>query len=177
MSSLGVSSKIGVVAVLVLLVAVGVAYFVLAPSSGGTLTSTSRSTLTTTSSSSSLPPSSSSPTSTLISSASSTTSFTTSPVGAVLCTNNQSATGTVTITIRDYHFKPRNVTISAGQSVQWLYSPDGNTEHTVTSNQGLFGSNNLPPGQKFTYTFNQAGTYGYHCSNHPAVMKGIVVVD
>ncbi|HMD78746.1 MAG TPA: cupredoxin domain-containing protein [Nitrososphaerales archaeon] len=98
-------------------------------------------------------------------------------MGAVLCTNNQSATGTVTITIRDYYFNPRNVTISPGQSVQWLYSPDGNTEHTVTSNQGLFGSNNLPPGQKFTCTFNQAGTYGYHCSNHPAVMKGIVVVD
>jgi plastocyanin len=93
----------------------------------------------------------------------------------VTCTTDQSATGTVTVTIFDFGFNPGNVTISAGQSVQWVYA-SGNLHHTVTSNTGAFGSGSLTPGKKFTCTFNIAGAYSYHCSVHPALMKGEVVV-
>jgi plastocyanin len=79
------------------------------------------------------------------------------------------------VTIADFFFSPKNVTISAGQSVQWTY-PNGNFHHTVTSDTGLFGSPSLFVGGTYTCTFNQPGTYGYHCSIHPTTMKDNFVI-
>ena len=48
--------------------------------------------------------------------------------------------------------------------------------HTVTSDNGVFASGNLSPGATFSYTFNTAGTYSYHCSIH-TYMVGTVAVQ
>ena len=51
----------------------------------------------------------------------------------------------------------------------------GNTPHTVTSDDGLFDSEALNPGESFMFTFPEAGTFSYHCEIHP-FMTGSVTV-
>jgi plastocyanin len=144
MSRQGISTMIIVGIVVVLLVVVGVGYYVLMPGASGTTTT---------------------------SSSSSTSSPSTSISGpAVVCASGN-VTGATLVTIQDFMFSPRNVSISVGQTVQWTYDSHGQFNHTVTSDTGLFGSVKLKPGQSFSCTFKVAGTYGYHCMVHPTVMK------
>jgi plastocyanin len=49
------------------------------------------------------------------------------------------------------------------------------TAHTVTSNTGVFNSGTLGPGQSFSFTFQNAGTFQYHCSFHAGMVGSVVV--
>ena len=64
------------------------------------------------------------------------------------------------------------VTVAVGTKVVWVNN-DG-TEHTVTADNGAFGSGILNPGNNFSYIFDQTGTYSYHDLIHP--MMGVVIV-
>jgi plastocyanin len=78
------------------------------------------------------------------------------------------------VTIRDFEFDPADVTISVGDTVTW--TNDGPSTHTATANDGEFDSGQLAPGQSYSHTFNQAGTYAYICQIHPN-MKGTITVE
>ena len=89
------------------------------------------------------------------------------------------------VTVADYQFSPDSITITSGQSVLW--SNNGPSAHTVTSNSSSWSSASLgaPSGMDpygyatgggtFSNMFNTPGTYQYHCSIH-AGMTGVVVV-
>jgi CSLREA domain-containing protein len=77
------------------------------------------------------------------------------------------------IDIVDYEYQPAFITIHAGRIVTW--ENFGLTDHSVTSDTGVFDSGTLAPGEKFQYTFTTAGSYPYHCKFHPE-MTGIVFV-
>jgi Cupredoxin-like domain len=64
------------------------------------------------------------------------------------------------------------VVVKAGTNVIWENRDD--TQHTTTSNSGLWDSGILNPGQNFNFTFSHAGTFSYICNVHP--MTGTVVV-
>lgn len=70
-------------------------------------------------------------------------------------------------------FNPASLTVSVGDTVIWLNTDS--TSHTVTSDTGAFDSGFLTPGDRWSYTFTQAGTYAYHCTPHP-IMTGAIVV-
>jgi plastocyanin len=66
-----------------------------------------------------------------------------------------------------------------GTTVTW--TNEDNVPHTVMSGtrdnpSDLFDSGNVEPGEVFTYTFDEAGTYDYFCSIHPG-MNGTVIVE
>ena len=87
-----------------------------------------------------------------------------------------SATATASsasVTIGDFFFRPKDVTISVGDSVTW--TNDGKVEegHTVTGNG--FDSGVLKPGAVYTHRFATAGTFDYVCTIHPN-MRGTVTV-
>ena len=74
-------------------------------------------------------------------------------------------------------FSPGTFTIQVGDTVTW-YNAD-TMEHTATSDPGTpvsFDSPLLQPGDTFTFTFTQPGTYPYHCTPHP-MMKGTIIVN
>jgi plastocyanin len=73
-------------------------------------------------------------------------------------------------------FLPAVVTVVRGQSVVWT---NGDViGHTTTSDtKGIWDSQTVPPGQTFSFTFTTAGTYTYHCTIHPTLMIGTVVVQ
>ena len=82
----------------------------------------------------------------------------------------------------DSCFIPNPVTISVGETVTWENTDTA--AHTVTSGggddapspDGVFDSSlMMANGPSFSYTFEEAGTYDYHCMVHPW-MQGIVIV-
>jgi plastocyanin len=82
-------------------------------------------------------------------------------------------TNPCTIVIQNSQFgQTQPIIVSAGTKVTWANKDS--TEHTVTSDTGLFGSSILSPGQTFSYTFSNAGTFNYHCLIHP--MTGTIQV-
>ncbi len=71
-------------------------------------------------------------------------------------------------------FVPATLGITSGTTVTW-YNNDTVT-HTVTSDDGSFpSSGNIAPGQTYSVTFNQTGTFGYHCSIHIFMRAEIIV--
>ena len=77
------------------------------------------------------------------------------------------------VSMTDGKFEPATLNITAGTTVRW--SNDDKVPHTVTSDKGTWGSNEIPPGGDFTATFTQPGTFTYHCKLHKD-MKGTIVV-
>jgi plastocyanin len=85
----------------------------------------------------------------------------------------------VTVTIQDFSFAPRSVTVKAGTTVRWTNA--GPSAHNTTSDATLWDSGPLDAptsggggygnggsrGASFDFTFTQPGTYPYHCNLHP----------
>ena len=78
------------------------------------------------------------------------------------------------VTISDFKFSPKTVTVNEGDSV--TFTNDGPTVHTATAEDGSFDTGNLNAGDSDTVTFDSAGTIAYICTPHP-FMKGTVVVQ
>jgi plastocyanin len=73
----------------------------------------------------------------------------------------------------DNAFRPRTLNISRGDRVTWVNR--GDNVHTSTSNRGLWDSDLMQPGERFSRRFRRAGTFRYHCEIH-ANMTGRIVV-
>ncbi len=85
------------------------------------------------------------------------------------------ATEPNTITIDNFSFGPQTLTVAPGTTVTWINHDE--EPHTVVNagNPRQFKSGALDTDDKFTFTFDKAGTYEYFCSIHPH-MTGTVVV-
>ena len=80
----------------------------------------------------------------------------------------------ITVKIDNFAFDSQTVTVTPGSTVTWVNEDDA--PHTVVADDGKsFRSRTLDTGDKFTFTFMSAGTFGYFCSVHPH-MTGKVVV-
>ncbi len=84
------------------------------------------------------------------------------------------AGGGAEVVMKNLAFTPASVTIKVGESVTW--TNEDSTNHTVVADNGEFTSDQLANGATFSFTFDKAGTYLYHCSIHPS-MKGTVIVQ
>jgi plastocyanin len=79
------------------------------------------------------------------------------------------------VSIKDLKYNPGSITIKSGQTVVWTNNDD--KDHTVIGDTDKkFKSENLGPGDKYTYTFSKSGKFPYHCKYHPR-MKGTVIVQ
>ncbi len=77
------------------------------------------------------------------------------------------------IPIDNFSFEPV-VTVPVGTRVTWVNHDD--IPHTVVSEDLVtFRSHPLDTGDKFTFTFEKAGTYKYFCSIHPKMTAQVVV--
>lgn len=71
-------------------------------------------------------------------------------------------------------FDPSQIITPVESTVFW--TNEDAIEHTVTSDEGLFDSGPISPGDTFDNTFDSTGEFGYHCSIHP-FMTGVVIVN
>lgn len=93
------------------------------------------------------------------------------------------------VAITEYQFSPETLTVKVGSTVTWTNR--GTVDHSVTSDTnsavtfasptlapatggGGYGGGTGPGG--YGLTFHTAGTYPYHCSFHPTLMHGAIVV-
>lgn len=88
-------------------------------------------------------------------------------------------------------FEPASITIKAGETVDFVNGSP--LIHTVTADPAkareadnvslpegaeTFDSGNLAPGESFSHTFTEPGTYQYFCIPHEAAgMTGTIVVQ
>jgi plastocyanin len=100
-----------------------------------------------------------------------------SPASQTIATSYAKPAVGKTVTISNFQFAPKSVTVKAGSTVTWV-NKDGT--HTVTADNGSFQSPNLTAGKSFTHKFTNPGTYRYYCSFHGgaggADMSGVVIV-
>lgn len=93
------------------------------------------------------------------------------------CGSSSSAgcTGSACVTIQDFSFSPATLTVKAGTTVTW--TNNGPSEHTSTSDTGVWDSGTISaPGGgvygggsagTYQFKFTTPGTYSYHCKIHP----------
>ena len=79
------------------------------------------------------------------------------------------------VAIRALAFAPAELSVPVGATVVWVNQEDA-MPHTATSDDGLWDSGTLDPGERFSFTFEEPGTYTYFCRIHPS-MKGTIVVE
>lgn len=84
--------------------------------------------------------------------------------------------GMVNVSIVDFAFTPKTITVPVGTTVRWINN--GSAPHTVTSTSSprAFDSGTLNSGDSFEFTFKTAGQFPYRCSIHPS-MTGTVIVE
>jgi plastocyanin len=102
--------------------------------------------------------------------------FRVDPAGLQLrATGVAQASETRDVTIDNYTFSPGALTVPVGTTVTWA-NRDFDV-HTVTADDTppTFKSAGLDTDDSFSFTFNRAGTYSYHCSLHPHMTGKIVV--
>ncbi len=84
-------------------------------------------------------------------------------------------TPVVEVGIREFAYQRSRLEIPAGTTVRWINrDPVG---HTSTSDDGVWSSPLIGPGETFEYRFDEAGEYAYHCVPHPFMKATIVVRD
>ena len=113
-------------------------------------------------------------------STSSTNDMSNMPSGS---TNNSSGNGSETpaatnkVDIANFAFSPAHITVAKGTTVTW--TNHDTTAHTVVETDGKSGPNSsaVNPGDSYTFTFGEAGTYQYHCSIHPQMTGSVTVTE
>lgn len=94
-------------------------------------------------------------------------------LAALLLSTSVSAETGTRVTIKAFAFGPAAITVAAGTTVVWVNQDV--EPHTVVSTDKKFQSEALDTGDRFSFTFDKPGSYGYFCSLHPH-MTGKVVV-
>ncbi len=86
--------------------------------------------------------------------------------------SDAAAAGT-SVSIIDASYKPKTLRTTVGRSVKFLNKDY--EAHTVSADDGSFGSSILYPKHAYKHTFWKPGRYRYHCKIHP-FMTGTVIV-
>jgi plastocyanin len=83
----------------------------------------------------------------------------------------------VSVSIVDFAFTPKTITVPVGTTVRW--TNNGNAPHTVTSTSSpkAFDSGTLNSGDTFQHTFTTAGQFPYRCNIHPSMTGMVIVVE
>jgi plastocyanin len=79
------------------------------------------------------------------------------------------------VTIDQFAYSPRELTVTAGTRVTWLNRDD--VPHTVTSVEKprRFASGTLDTDDQFTHLFATPGIYDYFCAVHPKMTARVIV--
>jgi plastocyanin len=82
----------------------------------------------------------------------------------------------VAVDIVDFSYSPDPLDVAVGTTVTW--TNQDSAAHTATSDDGgaTFQSDSMDQGVSFSFTFDEAGTFAYHCEFHPN-MTGTINVQ
>lgn len=90
--------------------------------------------------------------------------------------SSNSITGRATVDIINYSFKDQVIKVKKGTTVTW--TNQDNAPHTVTGDSDpSLSSQVIGKGNSYEKTFDQIGTYKYHCTPHPQMIAAVIVVE
>ncbi len=79
----------------------------------------------------------------------------------------------VEIEISQMSFRSPRLEVPVGTTVRWVNrDPVG---HTTTSDDGVWASSLIGPGETYEHTFTESGEFSYHCVPHPFMTASVVV--
>ena len=84
------------------------------------------------------------------------------------------AAASKSVTIKDFSFSPKSVTVNVGDTVTW--KNNGPSGHSATAMNGSFDTGILSSGESGSHKFTSPGTVEYICTPHP-FMKATVKVS
>lgn len=70
-------------------------------------------------------------------------------------------------------YNPNPISVSRGTTVMW--TNNDTVTHTSTSDNGGWNSGAIAPGGSFSFMFQSAGTFTYHCQIHPGMVGTVSV--
>lgn len=82
--------------------------------------------------------------------------------------------GATTVTVKNFAFSPATLQIKKGDTVTW--TNEDSAPHQIASDTNAFQGTSMSQGQTYSFTFNTAGNFPYHCAIHPS-MKGMITVQ
>jgi len=86
------------------------------------------------------------------------------------------AEAAVVVELKDIKFDPQGIKVRPGTTVTWVNMDT--VVHNVRQVQSVFLSPDvMEEGDKFTFTFDEPGTYRYQCTYHHPNMNGVVIVE
>ena len=95
-------------------------------------------------------------------------------VGAMLAFGAVAAPdATDVITIDNFTFTPKELTVAVGTTVKWVNHDD--IPHTVVEKKTTFRSKALDTDDSYSFTFASAGTFDYFCGLHPHMVGQVIV--
>jgi plastocyanin len=77
------------------------------------------------------------------------------------------------ITIDNFTFTPKELTIAVGTTVKWVNHDD--IPHTVVEKKTSFRSKALDTDDSYSFTFASAGEFDYFCGLHPHMVGKVIV--
>ena len=110
-------------------------------------------------------------------------------LGTVVDLTGQS---TVQINIKNYAYARPNIQVTKGTKVTWTNQDavahnvmkehdDGDQAHEAPSanevRDDVFAGPLLAKGEHYSFTFNEVGSYPYHCAPHPYMQAVVVVTE
>jgi plastocyanin len=75
-------------------------------------------------------------------------------------------------TLGNRAYTPDDLTVAVGATVTWTNTDS--VSHTSTSDAPGWNSGIVPPSGQFSVTFQNAGTFPYHCAIHPGMVGRVV---
>jgi plastocyanin len=81
-----------------------------------------------------------------------------------------------TVTISNFVFDGRDITVAPGSEVTWVNNDDDPHIIAMQGASPLFRSPALDKGERYTFVFKNPGTYKYFCTLHPHMVGTVTVV-
>jgi plastocyanin len=95
-------------------------------------------------------------------------------IGAMLAFGALAAQdATDVITIDNFTFSPKELTVAVGTTVKWVNHDD--IPHTVVEKKTTFRSKALDTDDSYSFTFTSAGAFDYFCGLHPHMVGQVIV--
>ncbi len=80
------------------------------------------------------------------------------------------------VAIQNFGFHPDSIAVPVGATVTWVNCETPPQEpHTTTSDNAVWDSPELSPGDRFSHKFAAQGAFPYHCTPHPFMTAKVIV--
>ena len=80
-----------------------------------------------------------------------------------------------TVEIKDFAFSQTTITIKKGETITWVNKDVAG--HSATADDKSFDTGVLAQGEEGAVTFENTGTFSYHCTPHPNMKANVIVIE